>query len=514
MGGREESMDRQRMYIAIDLKSFYASVECVARGLDPLTTHLVVADDSRTEKTICLAVSPPLKAYGVPGRARLFEVNQRVKQINAKRLDAAPVGAFSGASDQDPELKAHPEYALDFITAKPRMGEYMRVSTQIYGIYTQFVAPEDIHVYSIDEVFMDVTPYLDTYRCTPQELAMRMIRRVLKETGITATAGIGTNLYLAKVAMDIVAKHMPLDKDGVRMAFLDEDSYRETLWSHRPLTDFWRVGSGYARRLDSLGLHTMGDIARASLGPPYSPLGEDKLYSAFGINAELLIDHAWGYESCTIRDIKSYVPQDHSLSSGQVLHSPYTAAQARLVILEMTDALALDLLEKHLVTDQISLYVGYDRESLLDPALRSVYNGPIEKDHYGRAVPKPAHGSENLGLYTASARLLSQAMAALYDRIVDGRLLVRRMYVAAGRVVPEGKEQRPATDQLDMFTDYAALDAHRKRQEAEIAREKRRLQAVLGIKQRFGKNAILRGMDFLDGATARDRNAQIGGHRA
>ncbi len=507
-------MDRQRMYIAIDLKSFYASVECAARGLDPMTTHLVVADESRTEKTICLAVSPSLKEYGIPGRARLFEVNQRVRQINAQRLSASPSGELSGWSHQAPELKAHPEYELRFLTAKPRMSEYMRISTQIYGIYTQFIAPEDIHVYSIDEVFMDVTPYLDAYRCTPQELAVRMIRQVLKETGITATAGIGTNLYLSKIAMDIVAKHIPPDKDGVRIAFLDEDSYRKTLWAHQPLTDFWRVGSGYARRLDQLGLHTMGDIARASLGPPYSPLGEDKLYSVFGVNAELLIDHAWGYESCTIRDIKAYEPQDHSISSGQVLHSPYTAAQARLVIREMTDALALDLLEKHLVTDQSSLYVGYDRESLLDPTVRSVYNGPVEKDYYGRSVPKPAHGSENLGLYTSSARLLSQAMAALYDRIVNDHLLVRRMYVAASRVLPEGKEKRRAAEQLDMFTDYAAQEAQQRVQEAEIAKEKRRLQAVLGIKQRFGKNAILRGMNFLDGATARDRNAQIGGHKA
>ena len=505
---------QQRVYIAIDLKSFYASVECAARGLDPMTTHLVVADESRTEKTICLAVSPPLKAYGVPGRARLFEVNQRVKQINARRLEAAPGGTFAGASNQDPELKEHPEYELNFLIARPRMSEYMRVSTQIYGIYTQFVAPEDIHVYSIDEVFMDVTPYLNTYRCTPHELAIRMIRRVLKETGITATAGIGTNLYLSKIAMDIVAKHCPPDKDGVRIAYLDETAYRETLWSHRPLTDFWRVGSGYARRLSQLGLYTMGDIARASLGPPYSPLGEDKLYSVFGVNAELLIDHAWGYESCTIKDIKSYVPQDHSISSGQVLQNPYTAAQARLVVLEMTDALALDLLEKRLVTDQISLYVGYDRESLLDPALRAAYRGPEEKDHYGRSVPKPAHGSVNMGRYTSSARMLSQAMASLYDRIVHPHLLVRRMYVAAAGVIPEGEEKTPVSEQLDMFTDYAALDAQRRAQEAEKEKEKRRLQAVLGIKKRFGRNAILRGMDFLEGATARARNAQIGGHRA
>ncbi len=507
-------MDQKRIYIAIDLKSFYASVECMALGLDPMTTHLVVADESRTEKTICLAVSPSLKAYGIPGRARLFEVVRRVKQINAQRLTAAPGGAFSGFSSQAPELKDHPEYELKFLTARPRMGEYMRISTQIYGIYTRFIAPEDIHVYSIDEVFMDVTAYLDAYRCTPRELARRMIHQVLKETGITAAAGIGTNLYLAKIAMDIVAKHCPADENGARVAYLDEAVYRKTLWSHQPLTDFWRVGPASARKLNGIGLHTMGDIARASLGPPYSPLGEDKLYSLFGVNAELLIDHAWGYESCTIGDIKAYVPQDRSLSRGQVLASPYAAAQARLVVLEMIDALALDLLEQRLLTDQISLYVGYDGETLRDPGLRAAYEGPIETNRYGQTVPKAAHGSENLGLYTSSAHVLSQAMGRLFDRIVHPQLTVRRMYVAAARVISEGEEKAPAPEQLDMFTDYAALEAQRKTLEADMEKEKRRQQAVLGIKKRFGKNAILRGMDFQEGATARERNDQIGGHKA
>ena len=507
-------MDRQRTYIAIDLKSFYASVECMALGLDPMTTHLVVADESRTEKTICLAVSPSLKAYGIPGRARLFEVNRRVQQINAQRLASAPGGAFSGSSSQAPDLSAHPELALSFLTAKPRMSEYMQISTQIYGVYTRFIAPEDIHVYSIDEVFLDVTAYLDTYGCTARELARRMILQVLKETGITATAGIGTNLYLAKVAMDIVAKHCPPDQNGVRIAEIDETAYRKTLWSHRPLTDFWRVGPTSARKLEQMGLRTMGDIARASLGPPYSPLGEDKLYSLFGVNAELLIDHAWGFESCTIRDIKAYVPQDHSLSRGQVLSSPYEAGQARLVVLEMTDALALELLEKRLQTDQISLYIGYDRETLRDPALRAAYDGPTEVNRYGQTVPKGAHGSENLGRYTSSARLLSQAMGRLFDRIAHPRLLVRRMYIAAAHVIPEGEEKPPAPEQLDMFTDYAAQEAQRQAQEADLEKEKRRQQAVLDIKQRFGKNAILRGMDFQEGATARERNAQIGGHKA
>ncbi len=503
-------MDGTRSYIAIDLKSFYASVECVSRGLDPLATHLVVADESRTEKTICLAVSPALKAYGVPGRPRLFEAVQKVRDINGQRLLRAPGKTFLGASSQEEELKAHPEYKLDFIIARPRMALYMDVSTQVYAIYNRFVAPEDIHVYSIDEVFMDVTPYLATYGCTAHELAMRMIRAVLRETGITATAGIGTNLYLAKIAMDIVAKHMPADRDGVRIAELDENAYRDQLWDHRPLTDFWRVGHGYARKLEQNGLYTMGDIARCSLGCPYSPLGEEKLYRLFGVNAELLIDHAWGWESCTIQDIKAYVPQAHSLSSGQVLHCPYPADKARLVIMEMTDALALDLVEKGLVTDQVALSVGYDRESLSDPVRRAAYSGPIEMDHYGRPVPKGVHGSIRLDRFTSSAHLLIEAMMTLYDRMVDPHLLVRRMCVAAGNVVTEKNAGESAPEQMDMFTDYA----RREKEDAALKRERDRQQAVVEIKRRFGKNALLKGMNFQEGATARDRNAQIGGHRA
>ena len=507
---RKSAMDSPRTYIAIDLKSFYASVECVARGLDPLSTHLVVADESRTEKTICLAVSPPLKAYGVPGRARLFEVLQQVSQINARRLTAAPGGVFSGSSSNAPELAQHPEYKLDFIIAPPRMGHYVEVSTQVYGIYTRFVAPEDIHVYSIDEVFIDVTPYLRTYQCSARELCARMIHAVLRETGITATVGVGTNLYLAKVAMDIVAKRMPADPDGVRIAELDEDGYRQTLWDHRPLTDFWRVGHGYARKLEQNGLYTMGDIALCSLGCPYSPLGEDKLYRLFGVNAELLIDHAWGWESCTIRDIKAYVPQAHSLSSGQVLTRPYEWDKARLVMREMTEALTLDLVEKGLKTDQLALAVGYDRESLQDPARRSVYTGPIDMDHYGRPVPRMAHGSIRLNRFTSSTRLITEAMTALYDRIADPCLLVRRMYVVAANAAPEKQTEQNLPEQMDMFTDYAL----REKENAALERENRRQRAVLEIKRRFGKNAILKGMNYLEGATARERNGQIGGHKA
>ena len=505
---------KQRMYVAIDLKSFYASAECAARGLDPLTTHLVVADASRTEKTICLAVSPSLKAYGIPGRARLFEVVEEVRRINAQRLLHAPGRAFTGESSSAPELERNPALKLNYIVATPRMAAYMEISTQVFSIYCRFVSPEDIHVYSIDEVFMDVTDYLSLYGCTARELAMRMVRAVLRETGITATAGIGTNLYLAKVAMDIVAKHMPADENGVRVAELDEYSYREQLWDHRPLTDFWRVGRGYCRKLEQNGLYTMGDIARCSLGGEYSPYGEGKLYKLFGVNAELLIDHAWGYESCTIRDIKAYAPQDHSLSSGQVLHCAYPADKARLVVQEMTDALALDLLEKGLVTDQVALAVGYDRESLGDPARRAAYNGPVEMDYYGRAVPKGVHGSMNLARFTSSAHLMTQAMLALYDRMVNPQLLVRRMYVVAARVIPEEQAQTDGPEQLDMFTDYALLQQRRAMLDAALQKEKKRQRAVLDIKHKFGKNAVLRGMDYLDGATARDRNAQIGGHKA
>ena len=507
-------MENQKAYAAIDLKSFYASVECVQRGLDPLTTHLVVADESRTEKTICLAVSPSLKSCGIPGRARLFEVAQRVKAVNAQRQALAPGGAFSGSSHDALELQRDPALKLDYIVARPRMALYMEISTRIFGLYTHFIAPEDIHVYSIDEVFMDVTPYLKTYQCTPRQLAMRIIRAVLRETGITATAGIGTNLYLAKIAMDIVAKRMPADGDGVRIAELDEMSYRRQLWSHRPLTDFWRIGHGYARKLEQIGLHTMGDIARCSLGSPYSPWDEDKLYRLFGVNAELLIDHAWGWEPCTIADIKAYVPQDHSISSGQVLQSPYEAQKARLVVREMTDALVLDLVDRHLVTDQMALAVGYDRESLTDPARRAAYDGPLEWDRYGRQIPKMAHGSIHLGQYSSSTRKITDAVMTLYDRIVHPHLLVRRMFVVASHVIRESDVKMPETEQLDLFTDYAVLDRQRRQEDAARDRERRQQQAVLEIKKRFGKNAILKGTDFEDGATARERNSQIGGHKA
>ena len=504
----------QRVYIAIDLKSFYASAECASRGLDPLDVNLVVADASRTEKTICLAVTPSLKAYGIPGRARLFEVNQQVRQINAQRLVSAPKKTFSGSSCFASELKQNPALKLDFLIAPPRMGYYMEISTKIFSIYNRFVSPEDIHVYSIDEVFMDVTPYLSLYGCTARELAMRMIREVLKETGITATAGIGTNLYLAKIAMDIVAKHMPADKDGVRIAELDERSYRQQLWDHRPLTDFWRVGKGYSRKLEQNGLYTMGDIARCSLGGAYSPYGESKLYKLFGVNAELLIDHAWGYESCTIRDIKAYVPQDHSLSSGQVLHCPYEADKARLVVREMAEALSLDLVEKGLKTDQIALAVGYDRESLQDSARMAAYQGPVEADYYGRLTPKGVHGSIRLSGFTSSTHQITEAFMTLYDQLVHPSLLVRRMYVVAAHVLPENAIPLEIPLQLDMFTDYFSMQQKRALENAALEKERRQQRAVLEIKKRFGKNAILKGMNYLEGATARDRNAQIGGHKA
>jgi len=512
MTAREE---KKTAYIAIDLKSFYASVECVERGLDPMTTHLVVADKSRTDKTICLAVSPSLKKYGVPGRPRLFEVVQRVRQVNAARREKAPGRQFSGESVWDVELQMNPSLQLSYLVAPPRMAHYMAMSTRIYNIYCRFVAPEDIHVYSVDEVFIDAAPYLKTYQCTPHELALRMVKTVLRETGITATAGIGTNLYLAKVAMDIVAKHMPADQDGVRIAELNERSYREQLWGHTPLTDFWRMGKGYARKLESIGIRTMGDVARCSLGPPYFPWGQEKLFRLFGVNAELLIDHAWGKEPCTIADIHAYRPENRSLSSGQVLSEAYSFEKARLVVREMTDNLALDLVDKRLVTDQLALTVGYDTGNLKDPARMQAYDGPVEGDYYGRAVPKPAHGSINLPRATAASSVLLDHMTQLYDRVVHPALLVRRMYVVACRVIPEDQADQPAlSEQMDMFTDYAAEQAQKEREDAALEKEKKRQQAVLEIKKRFGKNAVLRGMNFEEGATARERNAQIGGHKA
>ncbi|MDO4632466.1 MAG: DNA methylase [Eubacteriales bacterium] len=501
----------ERSYIAIDLKSFYASVECVKRGYDPLTTNLVVADKSRTEKTICLAVSPSLKAHGVSGRARLFEVVQRVSQVNADRRRNAPQHQFTGKSVFAPELAAHPELELDYIVAVPQMAHYMEWSSKIYSIYLKYIAAEDIHVYSIDEVFMDVTDYLSTYQLTPHELAMKMIHDVLDQTGITATAGIGTNLYLCKVAMDVVAKHIPADKDGVRIAEIDEYSYREKLWEHRPLTDFWRVGRGYTRKLEAVGLYTMGDIALYST----TESGRDHLYKLFGINAELLIDHAWGYEPCTMQAIKDYGAERKSLGAGQVLSCPYTFEKARLVTREMADALSLNLADKHLVTDQIVLTIGYDRESLTDPSIRKKYHGNIKNDFYGRKIPEHAHGTINLSRQTASTRMIIDAAMELYDRIVNPDLLVRRISITAGKILREDQVQEHSDfEQLDFFTDYSALEKKRKEEDAMLEKEKRRQEAILSLQKKFGKNVILKGMNLKEGATMRDRNNQIGGHKA
>lgn len=503
-------MSDRRIYIAIDLKSFYASVECVARGLDPMDTNLVVADKSRTEKTICLAVSPSLKAYGISGRARLFEVVQRVKEINNQRTRFAPHRQLEGSSASAKELAQHPEMALDYIAAPPQMAHYMKVSTQIYQIYLKYVAPEDIHVYSIDEVFIDATRYLSTYHQSPREFAQTMILDVLSSTGITATAGIGTNLYLAKIAMDIGAKHIAPDRYGVRIAQLDELGYRKTLWGHRPLTDFWRVGKGYAKKLQEKGLYTMGDIARCSLGGPKDFYNEDLLYKLFGINAELLIDHAWGYEPCTIADIKAYKPQTSSTSSGQVLQRPYPFSKARLVMQEMTDLLVLDLVEQGLKTSQMTLTVGYDIENLSDPQRRAKYHGPVTTDGYGRKLPKHAHGTANLSGYSSSTHEIMEAMTALFDRIVNPDLLVRRIYVTACQLEDAKTAKKDSFEQLDLFADPAAQEA---KQEA-LAREEKMQEAMLSIRKKFGKNAILKGMNFKEGATARQRNGQIGGHKA
>ena len=507
--------------IAIDLKSFYASVECRERGLDPLKTNLVVADPSRTEKTICLAVSPSLKAYGIPGRPRLFEVVARVRAVNRERRSRAPGRRLSGQSHFRPELDANPSLAVDYIVAPPQMAHYMKISTRIYDIYTRYISPGDIHVYSIDEVFIDVTHYTHLYRAEARRsgmdvvryMALMLIREVLSATGITATAGIGTNLYLAKVAMDIVAKHVEADADGVRVATLDEMTYRRTMWDHRPLTDFWRVGKGYARKLEAEGLFTMGDIARCSEGGDGEYYNEALLYRLFGVNAELLIDHAWGWEPCRIADIKAYKPEESSISVGQVLPGPYTVDKARLIIREMTDGLVLELVRKGMVTDQVALTVGYGVENLARPEIRGAYEGPVVADWYGREVPKQAHGSINLDRYTSSTRRIVSSAMALYDRIINPKLLVRRMYVVFNHVKDEDAVQ-PEPLQLDMFTDYAALSAKEAAERADRDRERKQQQVVLQIKEKWGKNAILRGMNFEEGATARERNGQVGGHRA
>ncbi|MCH5156778.1 MAG: DNA methylase [Clostridiales bacterium] len=503
----EKEVVAVRQYIAIDLKSFYASVECRERGLDPLTTHLVVADESRTAKTICLAVSPSLKAYGLPGRARLFEVIQKVNSINATRKFYSPNKALEGKSYSATELKSNPKLALDYVVAPPRMGLYVEYSTRIFKIYQKYVAPEDIHVYSIDEVFIDATQYLKLYKLTARELTSKIIKDVLTETGITATAGIGTNLYLCKVAMDIVAKHSPEDKDGVRIAELDELSYRKLLWSHTPLTDFWRVGSGYARKLNQYGLFTMGDVARCSL------TNEQLLYKLFGINAELLIDHAWGYEPCTMADIKSYKPSTNSISSGQVLSEPYTFDKGRLIVKEMTDLLVLDLVDKHLKTNQMVLTVGYDIENLTNEEIRSQYKGEVVIDHYGRKIPKSAHGSINLKGYTSSTKQITQAVMELYDRIVDPKLLVRRMYVVANHVLDCGRVPHEQYIQMDIFTDYDRAQKQKDKETEQLQKEEALQETVLKVHKKYGKNALVKGMNLEEGATTMERNNQIGGHR-
>lgn len=494
-------------YICIDLKSFYASVECMERNLDPMTTNLVVADPSRTEKTICLAVTPSLKSFGIPGRARLFEVVQKVKQVNSIRKRKLKGMDFSGKSCNQTELEANDDLELDYIVAPPQMALYMEYSTRIYDVYLKFVAPEDIHVYSIDEVFIDVTDYLATYKTTAPELAKTIIKAVLAETGITATAGVGTNMYLAKVAMDIVAKRMPADENGVRIACLDEMSYRRELWGHKPLTDFWRIGKGYIKRLEANRMYTMGDIAKASL----TEYGENLLYKLFGVNAELLIDHAWGYEPCTIAHVKSYKPISKSLGSGQVLHCPYDFDKTRIIVREMIELLVLDLVEKRFVTDQVVLTIGYDVENLVN----SKYKGEVTIDHYGRKIPKHAHGSINLGEYTSSTSLILEKALELYDNIVDKDLLVRRVNVVANHIVDESTIDDTITfEQLDIFTDYEKLIKLREKRKEDKIKERNLQEAMIEIKNKFGKNAVLKGTNLCEGATTIERNGQIGGHKA
>lgn len=498
---------KKNCFIAIDLKSFYASVECVERGLDPLTTNLVVADESRTEKTICLAATPAIKSYGVPGRARLFEVIQKVKAANSMRRFYAPGRKLTGTSHDATELANNPNLAIDYIVAPPRMAFYMDYSARIYKVYLRYIAPQDIHTYSIDEVFINAAPYLDTYKMTAHDLAMKLVRKVLKETGITATAGIGTNLYLAKIAMDIVAKHMPPDSDGVRIAALDEMSYRRKLWAHTPLTDFWRVGKGYAEKLANMGLYSMGDIARRSLDAQ----GEKELYRVLGVNAELLIDHAWGYEPCTMEAIKAYRPASTSVSSGQVLHCPYTNEQARLIVWEMADQMILDLVAKKLMTSQIVLDIGYDIENIAKG-----YTGPVHIDHYGRRVPKPAHGTVNLKKHSSSTKQLLHETLALYDRIVSPTLMVRRITITMGKLIDEDSATKKNEDivQFDLFSDTEKEAKESEAAEHAEQKEKSLQHAMIAIKNKFGKNAILKAANLKEEARTIARNSEIGGHKA
>ena len=498
-------MEEQHIYIAIDLKSFYASVECQERGLNPITTNLVVADNSRTEKTICLAVSPSLKAYGIPGRARLFEVIQKVKEVNVYRKRKAPKNEFTGSSYDDIELKNNPSLELDYIVATPRMAYYMKYSTDIYNIYLKYFSPDDLFAYSVDEIFCDITPYLKTYNMTPVELVTKVIQDVYENTGITATAGIGTNMYLAKIAMDIVAKHAKPNKNGVRIAALDEMSYRKLLWNHTPITDFWRVGGGTAKRLAKYKMFTMGDVARTSIN------NEELLYRLLGVNAELLIDHSWGWEPTTIDLVKKYKPTTNSISSGQVLHQPYNYEQTRLIVKEMTELLTLDLVEKQLVTSQLVLTIGYDVDNLLDLERRALYTGEVTIDRYGRKVPKHAHGTVNIDHKTSSTKIIMEAVIDLYERIINKNLLVRRINITANNVVNANSvsDDKPF-EQVNLFTNYEEV---KKKKQKEIS-EKEIQKAMINIKNKYGKNAIIKGMNLEKDGTTISRNKQIGGHKA
>ncbi len=504
----ESAGTKHRIYSAIDLKSFYASVECNERGLDPLSTNLVVADTSRTDKTICLAVSPSLKAMGISGRPRLFEVKQKVKEINYQRKRQAPGMKLTGSSFYSAQLKEDPSLAVDFVAATPRMALYMDYSRRIYSIYLRYIAPEDIHVYSIDEVFIDMTDYLKLYGKTARELTEEMIHEVLKETGITATAGIGTNMYLAKAAMDIVAKHLPADSHGVRIAELNEQTYRRILWAHEPLTDFWRVGKGIAAKLNEHGMYTMGDVARQALKD------ESIFYQLFGVNAEYLIDHAFGAESATIADIKKYVPENHSVGSGQVLPEGYPHEKGKMIVREMAEALADDMLEKGIVSDCFVLYVGYDIANLSDPERMERYRGEIAKDWYGRTVPKAAGGTARLDHYTSSAKEIGDALVSVYDANTDHGLLVRRINISAAGVMKEADAPKKKAEQLDLFSDYEAQKQVSEQEEKDRARERKAREAVIELKKRFGKNAVLKGSHLEEGSTAVARNSQIGGHKA
>ncbi len=500
------------IYISIDLKSFYASVECLERGLDPLTTNLVVADNSRTDKTICLAVTPSLKSFGIPGRPRLFEVIQKVREANVQRKWKGQVSHFQGKSSNMNELNGNPHLEIDYITAIPRMGHYLDYSTRIYDVYLKYISPEDIHVYSIDEVFIDASKYLSLYHMSARDLTRKILKDVVETTGITATAGIGTNLYLAKIAMDIVAKKMPADESGARIAQLNEISYREQLWAHTPITDFWRVGKGYAGKLEQMGMYTMGDVARCSLGKQNEYQNEDLLYKLFGVNAELLIDHAWGYEPCTIEEIKSYKPLTNSITSGQVLHTPYTYENAKLVIHEMLDLMSLDLVAKKLVTNQLTLTINYDIENLTNAKIK--YEGAISVDVYGRKAPKHAHGTINLEEYTSSTHKITEAGLTLYNRIVDQRLLVRKINITANKLIDENTIlQKETFQQLTLFTDYEEKEKQELEAKEEVRKERAMQDALITIKGKYGKNAVLKGMNLLEHATSKDRNKQIGGHR-